>query len=83
MSKFIKLTNFLLNTRDIHRIDITPNKYYIQIASKQIYGSTISLFGAGRGILESHTAEIEVCQTKHATDYKIVTDWIDKISKNF
>jgi hypothetical protein len=29
MSKFIKLTNFLLNTNDIHKIVIQPNKYYI------------------------------------------------------
>ncbi len=35
MSKFLKLTNFVLNTNDIHKIIIQPNKYCIHIASKK------------------------------------------------
>lgn len=31
MSRFLRLTNFLLNTNDIHQIVIQPNKYYIMI----------------------------------------------------
>lgn len=35
MSKFLKLTNFILNTNDIHRIVIHPNKYLIHIVSRK------------------------------------------------
>ena len=78
MSKFLKLTNFLLNTNDIHKIVIQPNKYYIHIVSKKIDGFNWGIGGFGIGSIYSYTSEIEVCETKHSTDYKIVTDWIDK-----
>jgi len=38
MTKFIKLTNCLLNTNHIHKIVIHPNKYCIHIANYKIYG---------------------------------------------
>lgn len=78
MSKFLKLTNQLLNTNDIHKIVILPNKYYIHIASKKINGFNFGFGGANYGIISSYTSEIEVCETKHSTDYKIVSDWISK-----
>ena len=76
MSKFIKLTNFLLNANDIHKIVIQPAKYYIHI--KKIDGLNWSIGGFGLGYISSHTSEIEVCNTKHSIDYKIVSDWISK-----
>jgi len=75
MSRFIKLTNFLLNTNDIHKIVIQPNKYYIHIVSKKIEGFN---WGFGISNISSFTSEIEVCETKHSIDYKIVSDWISK-----
>ena len=78
MSKFIKLTNFLLNTNDIHKIVIQPNKYYIHIVSKKIDGFNWGIHGFGVGNISSYTSEIEVCEIKHSTDYKIVSDWISK-----
>jgi len=78
MSKFIKLTKYLLNTNDIHKIVILPNKYYIHIASKQIDGFNSGFGGVNFGYISSYTSEIEVCETKHSTDYKIVSDWISK-----
>ena len=75
MSKFIKLTNFLLNTNDIHKIVIQPNKYYIHIVGKKIVGFN---WGIGLGNISSYTSEIEVCETKHSIDYKIVSNWIRK-----
>ena len=78
MSKFLKLTNLLFNTNDIHKIVIRPNKYIIHIVSKKIDGFNWGIGGFGLGNISSDTSEIEVCETKHSTDYKIVTDWIDK-----
>ena len=78
MSKFLKLTNFLINTNDIHKIVIQPNKYCIHIVSKKLDGFNWGIGGFGIGYIYSYTSEVEVCETKHSTDYKIVTDWIDK-----
>ena len=78
MSKFLKLTNFLVNTNDIHKIIIRPNKYYIYIISKKIDGFNWNFGPFGIGDISSHTSEIEVCKTNHSTDYKIVSDWISK-----
>ena len=78
MSKFLKLTSFLLNTNDIHKIVIQPNKYYIHIVSKKIDGFNWGIGPFGVGNISSYTYEIEVCETKHSTDYKIVFDWISK-----
>ena len=78
MSKFIKFTNFLLNINDIHKISIQPNKYYIHIVSKKIDGFNWGIGWFGLGNISSCNYEIEVCETKHSTDYKIVSEWIDK-----
>lgn len=77
MSRFIRLTNFLLNTNDIHKIIIQPNKYYIM--SKKLDGFNWSIAGSGIGWIHSSTSEIVVCETKDPIDYKIVSDWISKI----
>ncbi len=77
MSKFLKLTNFVLNSNDIHKIVITPNKYCIHVAGKQLNGFLWIIGGFGFGSATSHTSEIHVCEKEHSTDYKIVTDWIN------
>jgi len=78
MSKFLKLTNIIFNTNDIHKIVIIPNKFYIHIVNKQIRGFN-TIFGVvGSGFISSHTDIIEVCKDKHITDYKIVSNWISK-----
>ena len=79
MSKFMKLTNFILNTNDIQQIIIKPNKYYIHVVSKKLGGFSWTFWGSGAGRISSYTFEIEVCKTKHSTDYKSVSDWISKI----
>ena len=79
MSKFLKLTNFIINTNDIHRIVIHPNKYLIHIVGKKIDGFSWGIGGFGLGNISSYTSEIEVCETKYPSDYKIVTNWIDKL----
>ena len=80
MSKFMKLTNFLLNANDIHKIVINPNKYIIHIVGKKVDGFFWNIGGFGIGNISSYISEIEVCETKHSTDYKIVSDWIRKNS---
>jgi hypothetical protein len=79
MSKFIKLSNIIFNTNDIHKIVIKPNKYYIHIVNKKIDGFNWNLGVFGIGAISSYTYEVEVCETKDSIDYKIVSDWIDKM----
>ena len=77
MSKFLKLTGFLLNTNDIYKIVIQPNKYYIHVAGKKLDGFIWLVGGFGLGGANSYTNEIEVCEKENSIDYKIVTDWIN------
>jgi len=56
MSKFLKLTSFLLNVNDIHKIVIHPNKYYIHIVSKKINGSNVNIYHFGMGTISSYTS---------------------------
>jgi len=64
----------------MNKIYITPNKYVIYLMSNKFDGTsyTIGMFGFGH-ISSCKDCEIEVCETKHPTDYRIVSDWIDKI----
>lgn len=78
MSKFLKLTKFLLNTNDIYLIVINPNKYHIHIAGKKMNGVVWNIGLFGLGTVSSFTSEIEVCEKEHSTDYKIVSDWISR-----
>jgi hypothetical protein len=79
MSKFINLTNLIININYIHSIVIKPNKYYIHVMSNKFNGSRWSIHGFG--IVHSplyNSSAIEVCKIEHSTDYKIVSDWISK-----
>jgi RecB family endonuclease NucS len=77
MSKFIKLTNLIININYIQTIVIKPNKYYINVMSNKFDGSNWSSPVIGIGNVSSNNSEIEVCETKHSSDYKKISDWID------
>ena len=79
MTKFLKLTNFILNANDIYKITIKPNKYFIHLSYKKMDGFLWSVGGFGLGNFSSFTEDFEVCEIKHSTDYKLVTEWINKI----
>jgi hypothetical protein len=80
MSTFIKLTNFIINTNYIQSIVVKPNKYNIHLMSNKFDGSIWSIPGFGTGAISAYNSEIEVCEMKHSSDYKIVSDWVDKSS---
>jgi hypothetical protein len=77
MSKFIKLKNLIININYIQTIVIKPNKYYINVMSNKFDGSNWSSPVIGIGNVSSCNFEIEVCETKHSSDYKKFSDWID------
>ena len=68
----------LLNTNDIHKIMINQNKYVIHIESKKFEGMMDFIIPFGRARQLSNVEELEVCETKDPTDYKMVSEWIDK-----
>ena len=76
MSKFIKLTNLIININYIQSIVIKPNKYCINVASNKFDGSKWSVAGFGMGTISSYNSVIELCKTQNSSDYKIVSDWI-------
>ncbi len=80
MTRFIKLTNMLLNTNNINKILIRPDKYFIYIISYKFDGFLWLIAGSGLGNFTSHndTTEIEICKTKDPIDYNIVSEWINK-----
>lgn len=74
MTRFLKLTKLIINKNAIHHIVMTnEDKCIIHLIPNKIDG--YSLWGTGR--FSSYDITIEVCKTKHSTDYKIVTDWIN------
>ena len=46
--------------------------------SNKLFGHIGLCYGSGYGYLSSGNEQIEVCETKHPIDYKIVSEWIYK-----
>ena len=81
MSKFLKLTGWIININYIHSIKIKPNKYFINVVSNTFDGLAFSIIGFGICDIASHQYAIEVCENNNSIDYKIVSDWIDNHSR--
>ena len=77
MSNFIKLTSIIINTQTIKNINIiTKNSSYcINLTHQKLDG--IILFTSG--YITSIDYKIDICKQKDPLDYKIITDWIDKL----
>lgn len=79
MSRFIKLTKILVNINNITSISIQPNKYLIHLAKNNNDGFGMFILGSGLWNSSSTNYQIEVCETEHQDDYKIVSEWIKNI----
>lgn len=73
MSRFLKLTNTIINKNIIHHIEINKDNFIIHLMTNKTDGFII--FGGGSS--SSYNTNMEVCKIKHASDYKTVTDWIN------
>ena len=80
MTRFIKLTKILLNVNDITKILIDNKKYTLYIKGKEVDGFFLLLWGTGVNNVSSSklTDIIEICSDKHAIDYQIIKDWINR-----
>lgn len=74
MSRFIRLSNCIINTAHILRVDIYPEKpsYEIIMAGHHITG--VWLFGTG--LLDSGDYRIITSKEEHPESYKAIDDWI-------
>lgn len=75
MCRFLILTNIIINKNVIHHIVTHKDKFIIHLMTNKTHG--LLVFGVGGH--ESYNTEVEICKTKHSSDYKIVTDWIKKL----
>ena len=75
MSRFIKLTNILINTSKIIFIQNTGTTYYVKTLGPNLpYGFFI--FGFGFIDTSSSYNFIEICKNKHPIDYEIMEKWV-------
>jgi len=72
MSRFLKLSKFLINTQLIRYVQIKPAKYEINFIAGKFEGYSI----LGSGHITSYDSYITVCEKESPEDFKYVTDWI-------
>ena len=72
MTRFLKLTNIIINTAKIVTIDVLPTKYTIRMSDQKIDGWLLFTSGS----VESINTKIEVCENKHPDDYQLIKEWI-------
>jgi hypothetical protein len=77
MSKFLKLTYHLINTRYITMISVYRGEYHIHIGkSVENHIQGFTMFGTG--FFSRDASTIAIKEKEHPENYKIVTDWIKK-----
>ena len=72
MSRFLRLTNFLINVNQIRKIDIKPNEYKIHLIPSEISGFML----LGSGTFQSAAERYTISEKEHETDYKMISEWI-------
>jgi hypothetical protein len=76
--KFLKLTNIILNVRNINKISIKPNKYYINYNNNINGGGFMFCFTGSMNINSGE--ELEICKTENPNDYITITKLIESIN---
>ena len=77
-SRFLRLTNFLVNVNQIRRIEIHPGAYKIHLIPSQLGGITL----VGSGFFQSSAETYTVSEKDNINDYKLVSEWIQNNEKN-
>lgn len=72
--RFLKLTNIIINTRQIKYIKVNPEKITINIGHNV---GGILMFGSGG--LETNDIVVDIEKTDNKEDYKIAKNWIDTL----
>ncbi len=75
MSRFIKLTNFIINTNNISYIQIKPSVFKIKLTVPDIDG----LLFMGSGSISTSHFHLTVDEKESPNDYQKIKKWIDEI----
>lgn len=75
MSRFLKLTNILINTNSIHYIEKNTSSYTIIISQYKTLGFMI----VGSGVFDAKCIELDFCQKNNTNDYNIITEYINTL----
>jgi len=78
MSRFLKLTNIILNTNEIQKIIIETNRYTIYMVSRKITGSGVMIVGSGCIDFKHESDSFVVNENTNPVNYKKVSDWINE-----
>lgn len=73
MSRFLKLTDIIINKNVIQKIDIHKDSFRIHLMTNKTHG----WYWLFTGSSHSYNTEVEVCKTANLSDYETVSDWID------
>jgi hypothetical protein len=75
MNNFIKFSTVIINTSKIKSIEIKEGIYSLTLTTNTFDG--FMLFSSG--YLKTINDTFTICEKQHPVDYKILTDWINKI----
>ena len=73
-TKFLRLSNRIINTSHIEEIKINPDKYTIYLNNKGFTGFMLY----STGFVDSNDNNIDVCKKNNLSDYTVVTSWINE-----
>lgn len=76
MNNFIKFSTVIINASKIKSIEIKHGIYCVTLTTNTFDG--FMLFTSG--YLKTINDKFEICKKQHPKDYKILTDWINKIN---
>ena len=76
MSQFIRLSNRIINTKFIQRIDFSKDMQMFSIYMSHNNIEGITIFGSG--LIKSEQSIIIADKIKHPESYKAIEDWITK-----
>ena len=75
MSKFIKLSSFIINSSKINYIGIKPKLFIIEWTKNDLGG----FFFVGSGSISTTNLKMEICAENNPEDYLIMSEWINKL----
>lgn len=75
MTRFIKLTNIVVNTAEIISIKTYQNKYCLHMTNNILNGWLVY----GSGLFRANDNVIEICKNENPRDYQIMEKWINQL----
>jgi hypothetical protein len=76
MNKFIKLTNIVINSSHITKINIKDNKYFIEFNKYDFDGFIILTYGQ----IKTENYILEICKKNNINDFLTISSWIEKFT---